>query len=129
MNLMPIADLLEESSLGIKGESIFINMMPPEAKTAILLKNRLVGTKIDWELPGFYQTKFAVVIRGTDYSIGEKGGLVDMVVATLTLGPRQLGDMQINYIRPLYHPVVFPLSNGNILEWNVEFSACYVEEQ
>lgn len=129
MNLMPFADLLEDAMLGVKGESIFINMMPPEAKVAVLFKNRLTGTKIDYELPGYYQTKFGVVIRGTDYSLGEPGELVDKVVKALTLGPQKLGTMQINYVRPLYHPVVFPLSNGNILEWNVEFAACYVEEQ
>jgi hypothetical protein len=127
VNLMPFIDLLENANLGTRGESLFINMMPPTAHSAVLLKNRLTGTKIDHELPGYYQTKFNVVVRGTGYTIGEPGELVDQVVAALTLSEGTLGTMKINYVRPLHLPVVFPLSNGNILEWNIEFAACFVQ--
>lgn len=129
MNLMPLADLLEDAGFGVKAKSIFLNMMPPEAKFGILFKNRLTGTKIDYELPGYYQTKFGLVIRGTNYSIGEPGEIVDQIISALTLGPCRLGNMTVNYIRPVYHPVVFPLSNANVLEWNTEFKACYVEDK
>ena len=126
MKLMLLADLLEESGIGTKGKDIFVNMMPPEAMNAVLLKNRLTGVKIDHELPGYYQSKFAVVIRGSDYSLEEEGGLIDQVMAALTFSATALDGVYVNYIRPMYHPVVFPLSAGSILEWNVEFEACYV---
>lgn len=127
MNLIAIADILVAANLGIKGKNLFVNMMPPEVTQAVLLKGRLTGVKINHELPGYYQTKFNVVIRGTDYSIAAHGGFVDSVVDALTFNSIIVGDMYVNYSRPKYLPQVFPLSTGNILEWNTEFDLCYTD--
>ena len=64
MNLMPLITLLQTSGLGVPGQTIFLNMMPAEADSAILLRNPLSGTKIDYELPDYYRSQFQLIVRG-----------------------------------------------------------------
>ena len=126
MKLMPLANLLEAAALGVKGDTLFLDMMPAEAEQAILLRNPLTGTKINHELPGFFQTEFQVIVRSPAglYDNGE--ALIEKVVAALTLSFTQVEDHRFNYCRPRTEPVAFPLSKGNLLEFNVMFDCCFV---
>lgn len=126
MKLMPLANLLEAAALGVKGDTLFLDMMPAEAEQAILLRNPLTGTKINHELPGFFQTDFQVIVR-TPASLYDEGeALIGQVVAALTLAEAQVEDHHFNYCRPRTEPVAFPLSKGNLLEFNVTFDCCFV---
>jgi len=125
MNLSPIADLLNDASLGVSGKSIFINMIPSECPNGILLRNKLQGTKIDYELPGYFKTSFQLIVRAQSYSDGEK--MMLDAFAALTLSEVQVGSMYVRYVRPITQPVVFPLSKGNLLEFAADFDAVYNE--
>lgn len=125
MNLLPLVEKLENDSLGTIGESIFINMMPVEPVQGVMLRNKLTGTPIDHELPGYYRTDFQVIVRSYDYATGE--ALVKSVVTALTMMETQVGTIYFKYSRPMTKPVVFPLSDGNVLEFMVRFEVCYNE--
>lgn len=127
MNLMALADLLEAANLGKKGKSIFLNMMPAEAEQAVLLRHRLSGVTINYELPGYYKTQIQVIVRSRDFAAGE--AFADQVNAALTMmSERQVGEMLVRYLRPQAKPTPFPLSKGNFIEFNTTFDAVYNEE-
>lgn len=133
MNLMTFASLLQDEGIGVMGgptntatPPIYINMMPAEAETAILLRSPLSGTKINYELVGYYKTEFQIIVRGHGHSYVEIEALMAQVIDTLTVSTESLVDtMRIKYCRPRTEPVVFPLSNGNLLEFNVMFDIAF----
>lgn len=126
MNLMPIAEFLEEEDFGKMGDSIFINMIPADAPRGILLRNDLSGTPIDYELPGYFKTNFQVIVRSENFVEGEER--INAILAALTLRDRRLGNMHINYMRPRTEPVVFPLSVGNLLEFATYVDISFVKD-
>lgn len=125
MNLLPLAEKLEADGVGVLAETIFINMIPAEAPTGVLLRNPLQGTQIDYELPGFYKTEFKVIARATTYPEGE--ALIQAVFDSLTVVEAQVGSMYVKHMRPKTKPVVFPLSKGNLLEFSADFAICFTE--
>jgi len=125
MNLMPLADLLEGESVGVRGESIFLNMMPAEAESAILLRNPLSGARINYEMPGYFRTEFQLIVRGHSYA--ETETLMNRVIAILTLNETQVEDAYFKFSRPKTEPVAYPLSKGNLIEFNAMFEVTYVK--
>ncbi|HEO0817036.1 minor capsid protein [Acinetobacter baumannii] len=123
MNLLPLATELQTKKIGTMGKTVFINMLPIDVPLGVLLRNSLSGTEIDYELPGYFRTEFQVIVRAGSYPAGE--ALMDKVFNTLTLNDRQLGNMHFNYIRPRTEPVVFPLSDGNLLEFSAYFDVSF----
>jgi hypothetical protein len=124
MNLLPVAQQLEDSGLGLLAETIFINMIPVECPRGLLLRNPLAGTAIDYELPKYYKTTFQLIARSQSYSDGED--LIAQAVTALTISNKVLGDMSVRYMRPQALPVVFPLSKGGLLEFSVTFDVNFV---
>lgn len=125
MNLFPLAQKMEVDGLGILGETIFINMIPAECKQGILLRNPLRGTKIDYELPGYYKAKFQLIVRSQSYDQGDE--LINAAFTSLTLSDVVVGTMAVQFMRPLTKPVVFPLSKGNLLEFAADFETVFTE--
>jgi hypothetical protein len=125
MNLLPLAQKLEDVGLGIQSETIFINMIPVECPQGILLKNSVQGTKINYYLPGYFKSQFKLIVRSSSYTNGET--LASAVAAALTINETQLGSMYFKYIRPATKPVAFPLSNGNLIEFAVDFDVVFCE--
>jgi hypothetical protein len=125
MELMPLAELLETEGLGSIGTSIFLNMMPTEAKQAVLLRPPLNGSVLDHELPGYFHSSFTTVIRAKGYLEGKE--LADQVFNALFFKERTLGTMYFRYCRPRVTPVSFPISGGAIIEWNIQFDVCFSE--
>lgn len=124
MNLKPLTQLLEDKKLGIQGRTIFINMIPADATRGVLLRNPLTGTRIDYELPGFYKTEFQLIARAGDYEAGE--ALVSKITEALTLqAGAELGDMAFRYCRPKTEASAYPLSKGNLLEFACEFEVAF----
>jgi len=127
MNVLPLAQRLEDLGVGKQGKSIFVYMMPSEAVSAVMVRNQLAGTRINHELPGYYKTRLQVIARGANYKAAET--LMASAVAALTLEPGAvLGDMTFNYCRPQTLPMPFPLSAGNLIEFSVYFEVCFVQE-
>lgn len=125
MNLYPIAERLQEFGLGTMAESIFINMIPVECTQGILLRNPLQGTQIDYELPGYFKTRFQLIVRHATYAGGEE--LINQALDALTANEIQIGPMYVKFVRPTTKPVVFPLSKGNLLEFATYFEIVFFE--
>jgi hypothetical protein len=124
MNLLPLVSHIEAANLGTRAKTIFVNQMPIECTSGILLRGMLAGTKVDHELPGYYKTKFQLVVRANGYDTGN--ALANSVVSALTVNNTQIGEMFFKYMRPCTMPVVFPISKGNLLEFAVEFDVAFV---
>jgi hypothetical protein len=125
MNLLPISDKLQALNLGVEGTSLFVDMMPSETVNGILLRNRLSGTPINWYLPGYLKGQFQVIVRAQTYDEGL--ALMNQVTSALTLYETSLGAIYIKYMRPKMLPVVFPLSNGENIEYSVYMDVCFTE--
>lgn len=125
MNLMPLADLLQAAGLGTKGVDLFLNMMPAGAEDAVLLRTPLTGVPINYELPGFYQTEYQLIVRCLDYDAGRTR--IEQIIQALTIAYASVGPWRVNYSRPKHEPVSFPLSDGNLIEFSTNFDFCFVK--
>lgn len=124
MNLIPLIDHLQESKVGTKEKTLFVNMIPATAAKGVLLRNPLTGTPIDYEVPGFYRAGFKLITRAGGYEAGE--ALAGRAIAALTLPHgAKLGNMVFRHCRPKTEIAVFPLSKGNLLEFSVDFDAVF----
>lgn len=119
MNLMPIANYLAKLNVGVVAKSLFINMIPINVKEGILLRNPLVGTRIDYEMRGRINTEFQVIVRVPDYVKGEV--LMKKIFEALTIDNKTIDGYHITVCYPQFEPVVYPLSEGNLLEFSTDF--------
>tara|TARA_R110000851_G_C13102760_1_gene569250 strand:- start:33162 stop:33545 length:384 start_codon:yes stop_codon:yes gene_type:complete len=126
MKLEPIAQHLVTEDVAEQGVDLFIYNMPSGVEIGILLISSLSGTEIDYELPGFKRTSFQAIVRHTEFVEGRE--LADLVSSTLTLkNGTMLDNLLVRYIRPRHEPVVYPVSEGDYLEFSINFDAVYIE--
>lgn len=121
MKLIDMALHLQTLGVGTAGKTIFVNTLPADAKKAVLLRNSLDGTVIDYELRGYVKTSFQVIVRSANYADGEL--LIAKAVNALHVSNTQIGDVMFNFIRPSTEPISFPISEGNLVEMMVEMDA------
>lgn len=128
MNLMPLVDRLEaDPNLTlVPGEDLFLMTYPAETTLGLLMRPSLVGAQISHELPGYLKFPFQAIVRSRNYASGEE--LAAAVHKALTIRERTtVGEWTVNYIRPRSVPVAFPISAGEIIEFNTTFDACIVD--
>lgn len=123
MNLIPLAERLQAMGFGAMGDFVFINMIPVDAPSGVLLRNHLSGTLIDYELPGYYRTGFRLIVRSKTYQEGES--LIERAIEALTVRNAQIGDLRVVHLRPSTEPVVYPLSVGNLLEFSADMDIVF----
>ena len=123
MNLIAMLELLQAAGLGVMNKSLFISMMPAGVKEAIMLRDPLSGTKVNHELPGFYQTEFQMIVRSSGNITGAEKAA--KAVLALTMEEKNYQGIYFRYSRPDTLPVVYPLSDGNLLEYAVNMCVCY----
>lgn len=127
MNLVPFAEYIEGLGLGEQGKTLFINHMPQDATNAVLLRERLIGAQLDHDLPGYIKFQFQVIVRSSNYLAGQT--LATDIAKYLRLhGGQELGEYHVKYVRPQNVPVPYPISSGELVEWNTDFDACVVDE-
>jgi hypothetical protein len=122
--LLDIANYLEAQGQGYttgRNKDIFIFSMPEQVEKALLLKDHPLGTDYDHELPGYFDTEFQVIVRAKEHAEGEEKA--EAVSAALTTLNQTIGELNVNYIRPRHLPMVFPVSEGDYLEWLLTFDA------
>ena len=125
MNLLPLINKIHATNIGTKGKNLFVNMMPSEIDNAILLRTPLGGTRIDYYLPGYLKAEFQVIVRSVGYDTGL--AVLKQLTDFLTFGELQIETQYFNYCRPRSTPSVYPLSKGNLIEYNVLFDCCFTE--
>lgn len=129
MNLEVVAQILQDANLGRIGQDIFIHYMPAETKRGIMLRLPLTGVEVNHYMPGFYKSRFQVIVREQRIEAGET--LSHAVVKALYT------DLRTEYVTPrgenllvhyIHHdswPIVYPLSDGNAREWSINFDCCF----
>jgi len=128
MDLHSVAVYLAEQDIGLRisgsEKNLFVHHMPARVASGVLLRQSFVGTPVDHELPGFYKTSFQVIVRHGDYKKGEALALSVRGVLTIRM-ERQVGNMWVRHILPRHEPLVYPVSEGDRLEWSINFDAVY----
>ena len=124
MILEAVAEFLKSERVAVGGKDLFIHEMPSKVSIGVLLLTPLSGTTINHELPKYRTAGFQVIVRHTDHVNGRL--LVDQVMASLTMANVTLGGLKVNFIRPKHEPVVYPTSEGDFLEFSVNYDANYV---
>lgn len=127
MLLKIIAEYAESINAGTIGRDLFAYNMPETSNLGVLLRQPLTGAEIDYELPGYRKAKFQVIVRCKPVEIEQ--GLVkitEFVDMITVLSEMNLSGMQIKYMRPRHDPVLYPVSEGNNLEYSVNFDVVYV---
>ena len=124
--LLDFATYLEEQGQGYttgRYKDIFVFNMPENVNTALLLKDNPLGTDYWHELPGYFHTEFQVVVRAREHAEGEEKA--EAVSTALTLLNQTVGTLNVNYVRPRHIPIVFPVSDGDFLEWLITFETSF----
>lgn len=127
MNLLPLANYLEENNLGTVGTNLFVEQFPAECKTGILLRAPLMGAQIDHELPGYLKFDFRVVVRHTSRGPGYE--LACRLAKQLNMLKTTIGEWTVNYLRPVNVPSQFPMSVGESVEFNINMEVCLVDDE
>ena len=124
MDLLPLASFLQTNNFGQPGVSLFVEQMPADCVAGILLRPSTRGTKVDYELPGYYKGKFKLSVRGSDYPTCK--AQIESIIAALTVTNTQIGTMFFKFMRPLTLPMSYPLSKSDLIEYAVDFEVCFV---
>lgn len=122
MNLEAIGEFLQDEGVGSVGRNIFIYKMPDKIDSAILLRDRLQGDRIDHET-GLLKGGLQLVARAVNQPKARQAARE--ASKALNLRNVTLGDMTIKMLLPRGEPVVFPASDGQLIEALVVFDAIY----
>jgi len=124
MKFEDIAKHIEDTVSGIRlGRNLFINRVPADVTTGVLLKETYAGTERDQYIPGLRRGRFQVVVRGTDFS--KTKSLIDTIVDTLSITEREFSEVHFKVIAPMTEPIPFMESDGGFCEFTVNFYAVY----
>jgi hypothetical protein len=127
-----IARRLHDAGLAIEGQTLFLYAMPSDVKKGVLVKLPLQGIHNDFELPGFFNAQVQVIVRAQNHAEGS--ALAQAVIDALQIYRRTVlfdpgtttEAMTVNWFRPITLPIRYPRSDGNGLEWSINFETCYV---
>jgi len=125
-------DLADLGQTVVAGESLFIDAMSAETERGVLLRIPLTGIAFDHYIPNYYpRAKIQVIVRAPTEDVGKP--LADAVVKALTTHmPRDYEDedddvvMRINQMLPDTLPIRYPRSEGNLIEWSINFYVNFV---
>ena len=120
---------LVAAGVGVAGQTIFVHTMPANAERGVMIK--LPEIKIDANLPRFYCEPIQVIIREQSETAGAL--LADQVIAALHTYETKdyiAADstrVKINYMLARHLPYRYRRSDGNGIEWSINFETCWVQ--
>lgn len=125
MRLDSILQCLEDNGIGIQGTDLFAHRMPYTTQNGVLVRQKLIGDIIDGDLPLYIKAEFQVIVRDPQY---EDGYLkMQTIMEALTISETSLQNFYVKRMRPLRNPVVYPVSEGDLIEMSVIFECVHVE--
>lgn len=123
MILKEMAMILEANNIGSLGTDLFIHSMPYDISIGVLLLNRMSGDLIDHELKGIRRGGFQVIVREANYD----DTLINSIIPLLTIQGKIINGLDVKYILPKSDPIVYPATDGNNIEYSVNFDAVYAK--
>lgn len=125
-----IAPILQAAGVGTLGKDLFCHRLPASIARGVMVTGDLAGTDIDHELPGWRQGRLQVIVRDPNHLQGLTK--TRQVMAALSLGQRLLPAaggapaVQLRRLRPMHDPIVYPRSEGDEIEFSVNFEGVWV---
>lgn len=123
MNLFPIQDFIQSQTTLINGVDLFVYSMPAPVTAGVLLTHESAGNRVDHEMPGIFEGRFQVIVRDTDYDLGFQRAWE--IFYLLTLLEQDLTDYIVTYCRPRHTPMPFSRSDGDLIEFSINFDLRY----
>lgn len=131
MNLTILSKKLQDAGLGVQGENLFLYELPGTVAEGIVIKSPLDGIKIDHELKGFFKAPIQIIVRASNHANGEQlSNKIAELLSTEQADVWSNGSISIliNYCRLESLPIRYPRSDGNGIEWSLNFDFCYVAQ-
>lgn len=123
MNLYEIQSFLAAQGAGTIGVDLFAYHMPAVIDEGILVLSQVPSERDDI-IDNYYRGEFQVVVRSKDR---ENGRLRCKQIAGILDGERRvMGDTNYRFIRSMHEPMGYPRSEGNSLEFSVNFQCAYL---
>jgi hypothetical protein len=123
-------DLLWLGSRGTKlrpGHEIFVHAFPPKASGVLIILDRLEGVT-DTDMPGRYFQPFQIIVRNADLVKGRE--LAWKLFAHFDIEvPAELPSSVLSRCKPKHMPLPFRRSDGDIVEWSVNFDAIFLDKR
>lgn len=126
IDFQALAERLEQSGCGRRGKDVFIDTLPFDSPTGIVLRSSISGDRIDHELPGFMKATFRLIARASNHAEGQ-AKLEKAIKALWIEQPVEMGTMNVRSCRPITTPMIYPLSPGNLREFSVNMKIIYDE--
>lgn len=127
MNLMPVVNHLAANGYGTPGKTLFLEQFPAQCNNGLLVRSRILGAQVHYDLPGYFKFRFQLISR----SLGQVAAknLIEGATKKLFMENTDLEDWKVNYIRPVFVPSSYPISLGEVIEYNCDFDACIVNPE
>lgn len=126
IDFQALAERLENAGCGKRGKDVFIDTLPFDSPTGIVLRSSISGDRIDHELPGFMKATFRLIARASNHAEGQ-AKLQKAITALWIEQPVEMGTMNVRSCRPITTPMIYPLSPGNLREFSVNMKIIYDE--
>lgn len=126
MFLHAIAKKLENDGIALIGDSLFVYSAPAEKQNYILLMLNGDGVAFDPQTPGYYNTKYQVIIRYVNYEDGL--ALAQTVKEALHFYNQKYVDIVFKHSIPRDEPRPFRRNDAGIIEISNNFLASFVKE-
>jgi hypothetical protein len=123
MNLEPILDYIASRGLGVKGVDLFAHSMPAKVKNGVMVMINSPATIHPYQKCKRNGT-LQVMVRGVTY--GDIGNKAEAISSLLDAEGLVLGGLKLLIIYPLHEPMIYPRSEGSLLEASVNFNFTYV---
>ena len=125
MDLNPLVRYLENQGVGVVGKDLFSFSMPDSVTRGVVLMAPLSGVKVDNELGRcYFEGKFQAIIRDPSYQDGYERA--EEVRNALTKDYLVVEGQTFKKIHPKHLPVPFKRSDGNQIEFSINFDIVFV---
>jgi hypothetical protein len=121
MSLVDLAMHLENEGVGVQGSTIFVDVLPPEVKTGVML--RQYGGIADPDLQELYRTDVQVVARASEYE--EARALAMSVRTKLVIRQKQIGTTWFYQVLATSEPASMGRDNSGLHTFVINFEATW----
>lgn len=123
MNIENVVDFLAANGVGVKGKTLFGRSLPASAKSAVLV---IANSRINRHpyQKGRRDGTFQVIVRGITYS--EIESKAESIMTLLDGEGITMGSDHFLSIYPQHEPMIYPRSEGGLLEASVNYNIIYV---
>lgn len=124
-----ISPILVTAKLGTAGVDLFAHRMPAGITSGIVIVGDLAGAQIDHDLPGWRIGRIQVIVRNASHIAGT--ALAHKIIQALTLGEHSLpaaggaSALRLRRLRPLHDPIAYPRSDGDLIEFSINFEGAW----